>query len=100
MHISKDEQKKRLEERLANPDKHWKFNPQDLEERKYWEDYQRAYTQAIAETDADHAPWYVVPSDSKTHRNLAIASIVLETMEDMKLAYPPARPEYAKLTVI
>lgn len=100
LHISKDEQKKRLEERLANPDKHWKFNPQDLEERKYWEDYQRAYTQAIAETDADHAPWYVVPSDSKTHRNLAIASIVLETMEDMKLAYPPARPEYAKLTVI
>lgn len=100
LHISKDEQKRRLEERLADPDKHWKFDPQDLEERKYWEAYQSAYTQAIAETDADHAPWYVIPADSKTHRNLSIASVVLETLEEMKLAYPPAHAEYAKLKVI
>jgi PPK2 family polyphosphate:nucleotide phosphotransferase len=99
LHISKDEQKKRLEQRLADPEKHWKFDPQDLEERKYWDDYQEAYKQAIAETNADHAPWYLIPADSKTHRNLAIASVVLETMESMKLAYPPAHPEYAKIKI-
>lgn len=100
LHISRDEQKRRLEERLANPDKHWKFDPQDLEQRKYWDDYQLAYAQAIAETGADHAPWYVIPADSKTHRNLAIASIVLETMEGMQLGYPAPHPEYAKLKVV
>lgn len=100
LHISRAEQKQRLEERLADPNKHWKFDPQDLEERKYWDDYQDAYTQAIGETDANHAPWYVIPADSKTHRNLAIGSIVLETMEDMQLAYPPPHPEYAKLKVV
>jgi PPK2 family polyphosphate:nucleotide phosphotransferase len=99
LHISKDEQKKRLEQRLADPEKHWKFDPQDLEERKYWDDYQEAYKQAIAETNADHAPWYLIPADSKTHRNLAIASVVLETMESMKLAYPSAHPEYAKIKI-
>lgn len=99
LHISRDEQKARLEERLADPDKHWKFDPQDLEERKSWDAYQDSYVKAINETDADHAPWYVIPSNSKTHRNLAIAGIVLETMESMKLAYPPAHPEYAKLKV-
>ncbi len=100
LHISKDEQKVRLEERLADPNKHWKFDPQDIEERKFWDDYQTAYAQAINETDADHAPWYVIPADSKTHRNLAIASIVHETMQGMKLAYPAPHPEYAALKIV
>lgn len=100
LHISRDEQKARLEERLADPDKHWKFDPNDLEERKFWADYQAAYSQAITETDADHAPWYVIPANSKTHRNLAIASVVLETMQKMKLAYPVEHPEYFKLKVV
>jgi PPK2 family polyphosphate:nucleotide phosphotransferase len=100
LHISKDEQKQRLEERLADPDKHWKFDPQDLEERKFWDAYQAAYAQAINETNADHAPWYVIPANSKTHRNLAIASIVYETMLGMKLAFPPAHPEYAELKIV
>lgn len=99
LHISRDEQKQRLQARLDDPEKHWKFDPQDLVERKYWAEYQQAYQQAIRETDADHAPWYVIPADSKTHRNLAIASIVAETLEKMKLSYPPANPEYAKLRV-
>src|SRR5205085_12171001 len=94
LHISKDEQKKRLEARLADPQKHWKFDPIDLKERKFWEEYRSAYAKAIAETDADHAPWYVIPADSKTHRNLAVASIMLEAMQAMKLAYPPPKPEY------
>jgi PPK2 family polyphosphate:nucleotide phosphotransferase len=100
LHISSDEQKKRLEERIADPDKHWKFDPNDLEERKFWPDYQRLYAAAINETDADHAPWYVIPSDSKTHRNLAIASIMLETLQKLKPAYPTGNPEYAKLKVV
>lgn len=99
LHISKREQKSRLEERIANPDKHWKFDPDDLAERQYWPAYQRLYAKAIQATDADHAPWYVIPADSKTHRNLAIASIVVETLRDLKPAYPPGRPEYARLKV-
>jgi PPK2 family polyphosphate:nucleotide phosphotransferase len=100
LHISKDEQKKRLEARLADPSKHWKFDTQDIEERKVWEKYQRAYEKAILETDADHAPWYIIPADSKTHRNLAVASIVLETLQGMKLKYPPARTDLAKLKIV
>jgi PPK2 family polyphosphate:nucleotide phosphotransferase len=99
LHISKDEQKKRLEERLADPDKHWKFDPQDLEERKYWPSYGDLYARAIRETDADHAPWYVIPANSKTHRNLAIAQIVRDTMQDMTLAYPAPHPDYFKIKI-
>ena len=99
LHISKAEQKRRLEERLADPDKHWKFDMQDLAERKYWDAYQRAYETAICATDSETAPWYVIPSDSKTQRNLAIASIVLEKLESMKLKFPPANPDYAKIKV-
>ena len=99
LHISKDEQKLRLQARLDDPQKHWKFDPQDLEERKLWTDYQAAYTELLAETDTDLAPWYVVPADSKTHRNLVVASILKEVLEDMKLAYPTPHPEYAALKV-
>jgi len=99
LHISKDEQKQRLQARLDDPQKHWKFDRQDLVERQSWDDYQQAYQQAIEETDTDHAPWYVIPADSKTHRNLAIASIVAEVLEKMQLSYPPANPDYAKLQV-
>jgi PPK2 family polyphosphate:nucleotide phosphotransferase len=99
LHISKDEQKIRFEERIADPDKHWKFDPNDLHERKSWTEYQAAYERAIVETDADHAPWYVIPADSKTHRNLAIAEIVAETLEEMKLQYPAPHPEYAGLAI-
>ena len=99
LHISKDEQKSRLEDRLADPDKHWKFNPDDLAQRKLWDDYQSAYQKALSETDADHAPWYVIPANSKTHRNLAIASIVVATLEELKLSYPPANPDFKNLKV-
>jgi PPK2 family polyphosphate:nucleotide phosphotransferase len=99
LHISSDEQKQRLQARLDDPEKHWKFDPTDLEERKLWGDYQRAYQRAIKATDTDDAPWYVIPADSKTQRNLAIAAIVLETMEAMKLAFPPANPQLAKLKI-
>ncbi|WP_420799540.1 PPK2 family polyphosphate kinase [Noviherbaspirillum sedimenti] len=99
LHISRDEQKQRLAERLADPEKHWKVDLNDLEERKYWDDYQNLYEKAITETDTDDAPWYVIPADSKSHRNLAIASVVAETMQGMKLAYPPPNPDYFKVQV-
>jgi PPK2 family polyphosphate:nucleotide phosphotransferase len=98
--LSKEEQKRRLEERIADPDKHWKFDPNDLEERKLWSAYQDAYTRVLAQTDADHAPWYVIPADSKTHRNLAIATVLADTMEGMKLAFPDPHPEYANIKVV
>ncbi|MBJ7309360.1 PPK2 family polyphosphate kinase [Rugamonas sp. CCM 8940] len=93
LHISKDEQRERLQERLADPDKQWKFDPNDVVQRQKWDDYQRAYELALVATDCDHAPWYVVPADSKTQRDLVVASLLLETLEGMKLGFPPADPK-------
>ena len=99
LHVSKDEQKKRLQERLDDPEKHWKFDPVDLEARAQWAAYQRAYEDAIDATNANHAPWYIVPADSKTHRNLIVANLLLETMEAMKLSWPAPKADLAKVKV-
>jgi PPK2 family polyphosphate:nucleotide phosphotransferase len=99
LHISKDEQKERLQERLDDPEKHWKFDPADLAARAQWDSYQRAYEDAIGATNADHAPWYIVPADSKTHRNLIVAHLLLETMQDMKLAWPAPKADLDKVKV-
>jgi PPK2 family polyphosphate:nucleotide phosphotransferase len=99
LHISKDEQRERLQARLDDPDKQWKFDVNDLAQRKRWDDYQRIYEKAIRETDCDHAPWYVVPANSKTQRNLAVASLLLETLNAMKLAFPEVDPKLSKLKV-
>jgi PPK2 family polyphosphate:nucleotide phosphotransferase len=93
LHISREEQAERLQARLDDPAKRWKFNPGDLAERERWDDYQAAYEEAIAHTSTEHAPWYVIPADSKTHRNVMIAELLLRTMTDMKLEYPPPKPE-------
>jgi PPK2 family polyphosphate:nucleotide phosphotransferase len=97
--ISKAEQGERLQVRVDDPDKHWKFDPSDLKERERWDDYQQAYAQAIQATDTDQAPWYIIPANSKTHRNLAIATIVLETLQQMQLTFPPAKLDLAGLKV-
>jgi PPK2 family polyphosphate:nucleotide phosphotransferase len=99
LHISKDEQRGRLEARLDDPEKHWKFDPADLAARDKWDDYQRAYADAIDATDADHAPWYIVPADSKTHRNLIVAHLLLETMQGMDLAWPAPKADLSKVTI-
>ena len=88
LHISKEEQKERLEERVANPDKRGKFNAGDLAERKLWDDYQRAYEEALEKTTTAEAPWYVVPSDRKWYRNYVIGSVVIETMKKFGMKYP------------
>jgi PPK2 family polyphosphate:nucleotide phosphotransferase len=90
LHISKDEQKARLEERIHNPEKRWKFNEEDLEERKLWKDYMEAFEDMMATTSTDHAPWYIVPANRKWYRNLVVADRVVDALEDMKLKTPPA----------
>jgi len=99
LHLSKDEQKQRLQERLDDPEKHWKFDEADLVAREKWDDYQKAYADAINATDRDHAPWYVVPADSKTHRNLIIAHLMLETMQGMQLEWPEPKADLAKVRI-
>ena len=99
LHISSAEQKRRLQERLQDGSKHWKFDPADLSERVKWPDYMRAYEQALRATSTEAAPWHVVPADSKTHRDLVIARTTVKALEAMKLAYPPPRLEYYKLRV-
>ncbi len=85
LHISMDEQKQRLSDRLADPAKHWKYNPGDLKERALWKDYVEAYEDAIEETSTEHAPWYIIPADRKWFRNLTIASILVKTLKDLDL---------------
>jgi PPK2 family polyphosphate:nucleotide phosphotransferase len=99
LHIGRNEQRKRLQQRIDDPDKHWKFNPQDLEERKLWDKYQDAYETALGATGSAHAPWYVVPSDSKTQRNLIVTEILLDTLRRLAPAYPPPQPKLAGLKV-
>lgn len=88
LHISKKEQAERLQERLDNPKKHWKFNPGDLEDRKRWDDFEEAYETMLHRCCTKWAPWYVIPGDHKWVRNAAIATIVRATLEDMSPRYP------------
>ena len=88
LHISKDVQKERLQERLDNPEKQWKFNPGDLDDRKLWDAFQQQYERVINHTSTDYAPWYVIPADSKSGRNVIIMNILLETLRQLKMEYP------------
>ena len=99
LHISPDEQKKRLQARIDDPAKHWKFSMGDLEVRKQWPQYMRAYERALAATSSATAPWYVVPANDKLHRNLMIAELLVRTLRNMKLAPPQANPALAGLRV-
>jgi PPK2 family polyphosphate:nucleotide phosphotransferase len=88
LHISAKEQRARLLARLGEPDKHWKFSATDISERRYWADYQTAYSEAIGRCSRAAAPWYVVPANRKWYRNWAVSQLLIETMEEMKLTYP------------
>jgi len=88
LHISKDEQRARLQERLDNPAKHWKFEHGDIAERAHWDAYTIAYQEAIAETATDHAPWWIVPADRKWYRNLVVSQILIEALDRLELRYP------------
>jgi len=88
LHISKEEQAQRLQERIDTPEKQWKFNPGDLEDRKLWDQYMAAYEQALTRCSTAHAPWHVIPADRNWVRNAAISGIVRETLEEMNPQYP------------
>ena len=92
LHISKDEQKARLERRLEDPSRNWKFSPADLAERQHWDEYVKAYEDAIRNTSTAWAPWYIIPANRKWYRNLVIAEIIVNTLEKLKLEYPKADP--------
>jgi len=100
LHIDADEQRERLQARLNDPEKRWKFNPKDLEERKLWSEYQRAYEDVLSKTSTAWAPWYIVPANQKWYRNLVIATVLVETLEGLGLAYPEPDFEWEKIEIV
>jgi len=88
LHLSKDEQRKRFLERIDEPDKNWKFSLADIHERKYWKHYMEAYEDCLNATSTEHAPWFVVPADDKENARLIVSRIVLDGLNDLKMAYP------------
>jgi PPK2 family polyphosphate:nucleotide phosphotransferase len=88
LHLSKEEQRKRFIDRIDRPEKNWKFNLADVEERKFWKDYMRAYEKCLSATSTQRAPWYVVPADDKLNTRLIVSQILLDTVEGFELSYP------------
>jgi PPK2 family polyphosphate:nucleotide phosphotransferase len=99
LHIDKAEQKKRLQERLADKTKQWKFNPADLKERARWRDYTRAYEDALSATNTAAAPWHIIPANRKWYRNFLISHILVECLKDLKMAYPKPAPGLEQVVV-
>ena len=97
LHISYDEQRRRLIDRLKDPNKRWKFNPHDIEERARWDDYMSAYGLAIGRCSARQAPWYVIPANDKVYRNWAVTKILIETLREMDPRYPQPKLDVPKL---
>lgn len=97
LNISNEEQRTRLKARLDDPHKRWKLQASDFEDRKHWNEYMHAYQEAIAHTDSDSSPWYVIPADSKPHRDLIIAHILTHTLEDLKLSPPESDVDFSNV---
>jgi PPK2 family polyphosphate:nucleotide phosphotransferase len=93
LHLSQEEQRKRFLERIDEPDKNWKFSLSDIHERKYWKHYVKAYEACLQGTSTHHTPWYVVPADDKENARLIVSRIVLDALEDLKMAYPQTTPK-------
>jgi PPK2 family polyphosphate:nucleotide phosphotransferase len=92
LHLSKEEQRKRFIDRIDKPEKNWKFSLADIEERKFWKDYMRAYGKCLSATSTEQAPWYVVPADDKQNSHLIVSRILLDTVEKLELSYPKTTP--------
>ena len=93
LHLSKEEQRKRFLARIDDPEKNWKFSQADIEERKFWDKYMKAYEKCLEATSTDYAPWYVVPADDKENARLIVSEIVLEALTGLKMSYPETTPE-------
>jgi PPK2 family polyphosphate:nucleotide phosphotransferase len=97
LHISKDEQKSRFQQRIDDKDRQWKISESDFAERKYWDDYTKAYEAALTNCSTKHAPWYVVPSNKKWFRNLAVSHILVETLEELHMKFPAPTVDVSKI---
>jgi PPK2 family polyphosphate:nucleotide phosphotransferase len=93
LHLSEEEQRKRFLARIDEPDKNWKFSLADIHERKYWKDYVKAYEECLHATSTHHAPWYVVPADDKQNARLIVSRIVLDALQDLRMAWPKTTPK-------
>jgi polyphosphate kinase 2 (PPK2 family) len=100
LHISKDEQAERLQKRLDNPDKRWKFRAGDLDDRKLWDEYMAAYSEAITETSTEEAPWYVIPADHKWFRDLAALTILDEVLTRLDPQFPEPEEDLDGVTIV
>lgn len=99
LHISRDEQRARLESRLADPSKHWKFEMGDVNERRLWDEYQEAYERLLARTSTEEAPWYVVPADRKWYRNLVVSTVLIETLAGLGMRYPEPTVDVSSIVI-
>ncbi len=99
LHIDRDEQRERLQSRIDDAHKHWKFDAHDLEQRKLWDDYMQAYRDAIEETHRPHAPWYIIPANRKWFRDLAVMRILVRTLEQMDPQFPPPAFDPRSITI-
>src|SRR5579864_1954371 len=99
LHISRDEQKQRLEARINDPTRNWKFSMADIEERRHWGDYMKAYEDALEQCSTDYAPWYVIPANNKRVRNYLVAEIIVQTLDRMGLKYPSPTVDLSKVVV-
>jgi PPK2 family polyphosphate:nucleotide phosphotransferase len=100
LHISKDEQLKRFEERLQDPTKNWKLSEPDFQERQHWDEYVEAYEEALTRCSHKYAPWYIIPANNKWFRNYAISTIVTDTLAKMKLRFPPPSIDVSKVKLV
>lgn len=100
LHISKEEQRERLMERLQDPRDHWKFRAGDLETRAKWDDYMVAYEDALSKCSTKHAPWYIIPADRKWYRNLVISQILIERLSSLDMEWPPLAPEVEGIEIV
>ncbi len=100
LHIDEEEQRQRLLDRIEDPQKNWKFNPSDLEERKLWSDYRKAFEEAIEKTSTSWAPWFVIPANRNWYRNLIISKILVEKLEDLKMKYPEPAEDIQKYAAV
>jgi PPK2 family polyphosphate:nucleotide phosphotransferase len=99
LHIGRDEQRERLQERLDDPDKRWKFDPADLQAREQWDRYTKIYRGIFEATATPDAPWFVIPADRKWYRNYLVARVVVQSLESMDLQYPPTPPGFEHLRI-
>jgi PPK2 family polyphosphate:nucleotide phosphotransferase len=100
LHISKEEQKRRFQARILDPARNWKLSLADFEERRYWDDYMKAYEDALHKCSTSQAPWYVIPANHKWFRNYVIAELIVQALEDMKLKYPPPMIDVSNIEVV